>query len=113
MLFRLLALWICLMTTSLHAVGARAVAMANGIERRMRATYTDGKAYSILTDQLGTPTEAYNAKGEEVWSRRLDTNGNIFEEKYNQYAPYSDQIWIPFLFQGQFYIKPRTQCYTE
>ena len=101
------------MTTSLHAVGVRAVAMANGIEGRRKATYTDGKAYSIVTDQLGTPTEAYNAESEEVWSCRLGMNGNILEEKYNRYAPYSEQIWIPFLFRGQYYIKPRTQCYME
>ena len=59
-----------------------------------------GKAYSIVTDQLGTPTEVYNDEGEEVWSRRLDMNGNILEENYDRYAPYSEQIRIPFLFQG-------------
>ena len=50
------------------------------------ALLLNGKVYSIATDQLGTPTEAYNAEGEEV---------------YDQYAPYSEQIRIPFLSQGQ------------
>ena len=36
------------------------------------ALLLNGKVYSIVTDQLGTPTEAYNAEGEEVWRRRLD-----------------------------------------
>ena len=66
------------------------------------ALLLNGKAYSIVTDQLGTPTEAYNAEGEEVWRRRLDMNGKILEE-YNRNAPYSEQIRIPFLFQGQYY----------
>lgn len=66
MLFRLLALWICLMMTSLHAVGVRVVAMANSIEGRTKATYADGKVYSIVTDLPSTLTTAYNEEGEEV-----------------------------------------------
>ena len=30
-------------------------------------------------------------------------NGNILKENYDRYAPYSEQIRIPFLFQGQYY----------
>ena len=45
-----------------------------------------GKSYSIVCDQLGTPTEAYNLEGEEVYDRN---------------APDSDRI--PFLFQGHYY----------
>ena len=67
------------------------------------ALLLNGKAYSIVTDQLGTPTEAYNAEGEEVWRRRLDMNGRILEEVYDRNVPYSDRIRIPFLFQGQYY----------
>ena len=67
------------------------------------ALLLNGKVYCIVTDQLGTPTEAYNAEGEEVWHRRLDMNGKILEEEYNRNAPYSEQIRIPFLFQGQYY----------
>ena len=67
------------------------------------ALLLNGKAYSIVTDRLGTPTEAYNAEGEEVWRRRLDMNGKILEEVYNRNAPYSNRIRIPFLFQGQYY----------
>ena len=67
------------------------------------ALLQNGKAYSIVTDQLGTPTEAYNSEGEEVWHRRLDMNGKVIEEVYDMYAPYSDRVRIPFLFQGQYY----------
>ena len=67
------------------------------------ALFQDGKAYSIVTDHLGTPVEAYNEKGEEVWYRRLDMNGKIIEERSMLYTSYKDYIKIPFLFQGQYY----------
>ena len=66
------------------------------------ALLLNGKVYSIVTDQLGTPTEAYNVEGEEVWHRRLDMNGKILEEVYDRNVPYSDRIRIPFLFQEQY-----------
>ena len=67
------------------------------------ALFQDGKAYSIVTDHLGTPVEAYNEKGEEVWYRRLDMNGKVIEERSMNYTSYKDYIKIPFLFQGQYY----------
>ena len=45
------------------------------------ALFQDGKAYSIVTDHLGTLVEAYNEQGEEVWYRRLDMNGKVIEER--------------------------------
>ena len=44
----------------------------------------EGRSYSILTDQLGTPTEAYDTEGNEVWSRILDMDGNVIEETKQQ-----------------------------
>jgi len=67
------------------------------------ALFQDGKAYSIVTDHLGTPVEAYNEQGEEVWYRRLDMNGKVIEERSMNYTSYKDYIKIPFLFQGQYY----------
>ena len=67
------------------------------------ALFQDGKAYSIVTDHLGTPVEAYNEKGEEVWYRRLDMNGKVIEERSINYTSYKDYVKIPFLFQGQYY----------
>lgn len=60
------------------------------------AMIKEGKAYSILTDHLGTPTEAYDAGGNEVWSRMLDMNGNVIDETGNVGM-------IPFRFQGQYF----------
>lgn len=67
------------------------------------ALFQDGKAYSIVTDHLGTPVEAYNENGEEVWYRRLDMNGKVIEERSMLYTSYKDYVKIPFLFQGQYY----------
>ena len=62
------------------------------------ALFQDGKAYSIVTDHLGTPVEAYNEQGEEVWYRRLDMNGKVIEERSMLYTSYRDYVRIPFLF---------------
>ena len=66
------------------------------------ALIQDGKAYSIVCDQLGTPTEAYDEEGREVWYRRLDMNGKILEETQPGLNP-EGYVSIPFLFQGQYY----------
>ena len=52
------------------------------------------KSYSILTDHLGTPYEAYDENGEKVWARELDIYGNAIA---------GDSSFIPFLYQGQYY----------
>ena len=59
------------------------------------AMIKEGRAYSIMTDHLGTPTQAYDPEGNEVWSRMLDMDGNVLEEAGNIGM-------IPFLFQGQY-----------
>ena len=52
------------------------------------------KSYSILTDHLGTPYEAYDEEGKKVWVRELDLYGNAIA---------GDSSFIPFLYQGQYY----------
>ena len=52
------------------------------------------KSYSILTDHLGTPYEAYDENGQKVWVRELDLYGNAIT---------GDSSFIPFLYQGQYY----------
>ena len=56
-------------------------------------------------DKDGQLTEKYKGSGKwwDTTRRRLDMNGKILEEEYNRNAPYSEQIRIPFLFQGQYY----------
>ena len=66
------------------------------------ALIQEGKAYSIVCDQLGTPTEAYDEEGREVWYRRLDMNGKVIEETQPGLNP-EGYVSIPFLFQGQYY----------
>ncbi len=70
------------------------------------AMIKEGRAYSILTDHLGTPTEAYDAEGNEVWSRTLDMNGEVIEETGNIGM-------IPFLFQGQYYDRETGLAYNR
>ena len=50
--------------------------------------------YSIVSDYLGTPTHAFNSKGEKVWERELDIYGNI--RSLNE-----DKNLISQLYQGQ------------
>ncbi|WP_259321613.1 RHS repeat-associated core domain-containing protein, partial [Phocaeicola vulgatus] len=70
------------------------------------AMIKEGRSYSILTDQLGTPTEAYDAEGNEVWSRVLDMDGNVIEETGNKGM-------VPFLFQGQYYDRETGLAYNR
>lgn len=70
------------------------------------AMIKEGRAYSILTDHLGTPTEAYDADGNEVWSRTLDMNGEVIEETGNVGM-------VPFLFQGQYYDRETGLAYNR
>ena len=70
------------------------------------AMIKEGRAYSILTDHLGTPTEAYDAEGNEVWSRVLDINGEVVEETGNVGM-------VPFLFQGQYYDRETGLAYNR
>ena len=53
------------------------------------------KSYSIITDHLGTPTEAYDEEGKKVWSRELGIYGQTRKET-------GFENFIPFLYQGQY-----------
>ena len=53
------------------------------------------KSYSILTDHLGTPYEAYDESGEKVWSAEYDLYGNIHTLE-------GEKGFIPFRYQGQY-----------
>ncbi|MCG8696955.1 MAG: DUF6531 domain-containing protein, partial [Bacteroidales bacterium] len=41
------------------------------------AKLQDGKSYSIVTDHLGTPCEAYDEEGKKVWECELDIYGKV------------------------------------
>ncbi|WP_306462966.1 MULTISPECIES: RHS repeat domain-containing protein, partial [Bacteroides] len=59
------------------------------------AKVTDGERYTIVHDYLGTPTQAYDSKGELVWEMLLDVYGKVAE-------CHGDRMLVPFRYQGQY-----------
>ena len=59
------------------------------------AKVTDGERYTIVHDYLGTPTQAYDSKGELVWEMLLDVYGKVTE-------CHGDRTLVPFRYQGQY-----------
>ncbi len=53
------------------------------------------RRYSIISDYLGTPIEAYDEEGQRVWARELDIYGRTRSEV-------GESGFIPFLYQGQY-----------
>lgn len=51
--------------------------------------------YSIISDYLGTPVEAYDDEGNRVWSAELDIYGRV--EEFT-----GEKDFIPFRYQGQY-----------
>ena len=63
----------------------------------------NGKAYSIISDHLGTPILAVDSDGMEVWNRQLDIYGRVRKEY--KHSSLGDDVFpfVPFLYQGQYY----------
>ncbi|WP_053486152.1 RHS repeat-associated core domain-containing protein [Lysinibacillus sp. FJAT-14745] len=59
------------------------------------AKITNEGNYSIISDYLGTPVEAYDEQGNRVWSAELDVYGRV-----NEFTGKRD--FIPFRYQGQY-----------
>ncbi|MGE7947558.1 RHS repeat domain-containing protein, partial [Lysinibacillus sp. NPDC093688] len=59
------------------------------------AKITSEGNYSIISDYLGTPVEAYDEEGNSVWSAELDIYGRV-----NEFTGEKD--FIPFRYQGQY-----------
>ena len=68
---------------------------------------TNGKHYSIITDHLGTPIEAYNQEGELIWEREQDLYGN------SQQGFAKENFRCPFKYQGQYYDSEVELCYNR
>jgi len=62
---------------------------------RLAAKITGTQHYSVITDHLGTPCEAYNITGQKVWSAELDIDGNVRKIE-------GAKDFIPFRYQGQY-----------
>ena len=60
------------------------------------AKLTSVGSYSIISDHLGTPVEAYDENGECVWSAELDIYGRVVRHT-------GDLDFVPFRFQGQYH----------
>ena len=63
---------------------------------RPAAKLVGDKAYSIITDYLGTPAEMYDAEGIKTWQAEFDIYG-----KFRTFAGRSLND-CPFLYQGQY-----------
>ena len=59
------------------------------------AKITSEGNYSIISDYLGTPVEAYDEQGNQVWSAELDIYGRVKE-------CIGEENFIPFRYQGQY-----------
>ena len=67
------------------------------------AKLVNGKAYSIISDHLGTPILAVDSEGNEVWNRQLDIYGRVRKEYKHSSLGDDVRPFIPFLYQGQYY----------
>ena len=68
---------------------------------------SNGKHYSIITDHLGTPIEAYNQEGELIWEREQDLYGN------SRQGFAKENFKCPFKYQGQYYDSEVELCYNR
>jgi RHS repeat-associated protein len=60
------------------------------------AKLINDRKYSVISDYLGTPIQAFDETGNIVWERELDIYGNVKKEK-------GDFNFIPFQYQGQYF----------
>ena len=67
------------------------------------AKLVNGKAYSIISDHLGTPILAIDSEGNEVWNRQLDIYGRVKREIKASSLGDDVRPFIPFHYQGQYY----------
>ncbi|WP_346234450.1 GH-E family nuclease [Lysinibacillus telephonicus] len=59
------------------------------------AKITSEGHYSIISDYLGTPVEAYDDEGNRIWSAEIDVYGRVKEFT-------GEKDFIPFRYQGQY-----------
>lgn len=59
------------------------------------AKVAGGERYTIVHDYLGTPTQAYDSRGNLVWEMLLNVYGEVKE-------CHGDRTLVPFRYQGQY-----------
>ncbi|CAL1517078.1 RHS repeat-associated core domain-containing protein [Chitinophaga sp. MM2321] len=62
---------------------------------KVAAKITGQEKYTIITDHVGTPCEAYDASGDKVWAAELDIYGNVRKLE-------GQKDFVPFRYQGQY-----------
>ena len=62
----------------------------------------NGECFSIVSDYLGTPMQAYDKQGDKVWEQELDIYGRQRKRP---------SAFIPFKYQGSTRIR-RRDCIT-
>ncbi|MFJ1376770.1 DUF6531 domain-containing protein [Capnocytophaga canimorsus] len=71
------------------------------------AKLINGKAYSIISDHIGTPILAVDTNGVKVWERELDIYGKVRKETKE------NPNFVPFRYQGQYYDSEVDLCYNR
>ena len=66
------------------------------------AKLCEDKSYSIVSDYLGGPAQAYDDKGELVWPVEFDIYGRIREDSFNnkQFIPFRQRGSMRMLKRG-------------
>jgi RHS repeat-associated protein len=62
---------------------------------KLAAKLTHKQQYTVITDHLGTPSEAYDNSGQKVWELELDIDGNVRKLE-------GRKDFVPFRYQGQY-----------
>ena len=71
------------------------------------AKITEEGSYSIVSDYMGTPVEAYDRHGKRVWAQELDIYGRVKKSNKPSWERKAedalfDEFFIPFRYQGQY-----------
>lgn len=77
------------------------------------AKLINGKAYSIISDHIGTPILAVDTNGVKVWERELDIYGKVRKEFTSDDVANRRSGFMPFLYAGQYYDKETELAYNR
>ncbi|MFJ1376765.1 RHS repeat domain-containing protein [Capnocytophaga canimorsus] len=77
------------------------------------AKLINGKAYSIISDHIGTPLMAIDTQGNKVWERELDIYGKVRKEFTSDDVKDRRSGFMPFLYAGQYYDKETELAYNR
>ncbi|MFJ1376763.1 RHS repeat domain-containing protein [Capnocytophaga canimorsus] len=77
------------------------------------AKLINGKAYSIISDHIGTPLVAIDTQGNKVWERELDIYGRVRKEFTSDDVKDRRCGFMPFLYAGQYYDKETDLAYNR